>query len=226
MIQSLSDALLGGLSGDSRMTDGIAPLRDIALLRGNKDSFMHKSKWYDNFIKDHLVKIQERGGTEAELAEQVLLIKENLWETAHKLEAGRLKEDDLKRMYQLFAGKGLKMSWLRRFARWGLSWHFNPAKKLFTFTGVEEQMRSVYSKFQKGSIDKNKRNKEIEELNEKYKKLRDEYSEALNIPIDYQEGAEFDEILPRITTSLKKQSEKLFKGVKEKKENIFEDLVN
>ena len=92
--------------------------------------------------------------------------------------------------------------------------------------GVEEQMRSVYSKFQKGSIDKNKRNKEIEELNEKYKKLRDEYSEALNIPIDYQEGAEFDEILPRITTSLKKQSEKLFKGVKEKKENIFEDLVN
>ena len=141
LIQSLSDALLGGLSGDSRMTDGIAPLRDIALLRGNKDSFMHKSKWYDNFIKDHLVKIQERGGTEAELAEQVLLIKENLWETAHKLEAGRLKEDDLKRMYQLFAGKGLKMSWLRRFARWGLSWHFNPAKKLFTFTGVEEQMR-------------------------------------------------------------------------------------
>ena len=92
--------------------------------------------------------------------------------------------------------------------------------------GVEEQMRSVYSKFQKGSIDKNKRNKEIEELNEKYKKLRDEYSEALNIPIDYQEGAEFDEILPRITTSLKKQSEKLFKGVKQKEENIFEDLVN
>ena len=66
-------------------------------------------------------------------------------------------------------------------------------------------------------------------ISEKYKKLRDEYSEALNIPIDYQEGAEFDEILPRITTSLKKQSEKLFKGVKEKrekKENIFEDLVN
>ena len=92
--------------------------------------------------------------------------------------------------------------------------------------GVEEQMRSVYSKFQKGSIDKNKRNKEIEKLNEKYKKLRDEYSEALNIPIDYQEGAEFDEILPRITTSLKKQSEKLFKGVKQKEENIFEDLVN
>jgi len=92
--------------------------------------------------------------------------------------------------------------------------------------GVEEQMRSVYSKFQKGSIDKNKRNKEIEKLNKKYKKLRDEYSEALNIPIDYQEGAEFDEILPRITTSLKKQSEKLFKGVKQKEENIFEDLVN
>jgi len=92
--------------------------------------------------------------------------------------------------------------------------------------GVEEQMRSVYSKFQKGSIDKNKRNKEIEKLNKKYKKLRDKYSEALNIPIDYQEGAEFDEILPRITTSLKKQSEKLFKGVKQKEENIFEDLVN
>jgi len=76
--------------------------------------------------------------------------------------------------------------------------------------GVQEQIRGVYAKFRRGSIDEEKRNKELTELNKKFKKLNDEYSEALNMEINYQEGAELSDVVPRIVTAIKGQTEKLF----------------
>ena len=76
--------------------------------------------------------------------------------------------------------------------------------------GVQEQIRGVYAKFRSGSIDEEKKFKELEELNKKFRKLNDEYSEALNMEINYQEGAELSEVIPRIVTAVKGQTEKLF----------------
>tara|TARA_R100000697_G_scaffold2279_2_gene5330 strand:+ start:3375 stop:3638 length:264 start_codon:yes stop_codon:yes gene_type:complete len=76
--------------------------------------------------------------------------------------------------------------------------------------GIRDQIRSVYSKFSKGAINEEKRNKKLEELNNKFKTLSNKYSKALNMEINYQEGAEISEIIPRITSALKEQTQKLF----------------
>ena len=76
--------------------------------------------------------------------------------------------------------------------------------------GIREQIRGVYSKFDKGSINEDKKNKELEELNKKFEKLSEEYSEALNMEINYQEGAKLSEVVPRITSAIKKQTQELF----------------
>jgi len=76
--------------------------------------------------------------------------------------------------------------------------------------GIREQVRGVYNKFNKGSINEIKRDKELVKLNKKFEKLSEEYSEALNMEINYQEGAKFSEVVPRITSAIKGQTEKLF----------------
>ena len=76
--------------------------------------------------------------------------------------------------------------------------------------GVQEQIRGVYSQFSKGAIDLEKRNKKLTKLNKKFRKLNDEYSEALNMEINYQEGAEISEVIPRIVSAIKGQTEELF----------------
>ena len=68
----------------------------------------------------------------------------------------------------------------------------------------------MYAKFRKGSIDEEKKFKELTKLNKKFKKLNEAYTEALNMEINYQEGAEISEVIPRIVTSIKGQTEKLF----------------
>ena len=68
----------------------------------------------------------------------------------------------------------------------------------------------MYSQFSKGAIDLEKRNKKLTKLNKKFRKLNDEYSEALNMEINYQEGAKLSEVVPRITSAIKGQTEKLF----------------
>ena len=55
-----------------------------------------------------------------------------------------------------------------------------------------------------------KRYKKLTTLNKKFKKLSDTYSEALNMDINYQEGAELSEVVPRIVGAVKKQTEKIF----------------
>jgi len=76
--------------------------------------------------------------------------------------------------------------------------------------GIEEQIRAVYSDFNRGAINEEKRNKKLTTLNKKFKKLSDTYSEALNMDINYQEGAELSEVVPRIVGAVKKQTEKIF----------------
>ena len=76
--------------------------------------------------------------------------------------------------------------------------------------GIEEQIRAVYSDFNRGAIDEEKRDKKLTTLNKKFKKLSDTYSEALNMDINYQEGAELSEVVPRIVGAVKKQTEKIF----------------
>ncbi len=61
-----------------------------------------------------------------------------------------------------------------------------------------------------GSIDEAKRDKELAELNKKFERLSEEYSEALNMEINYQEGAKLCEVVPRITSAITGQTEKLF----------------
>ena len=68
----------------------------------------------------------------------------------------------------------------------------------------------MYSEFNKGKIDLEKRNKKLTKLNKKFRKLNDEYSEALNMEINYQEGAEISEVIPRIVSAIKGQTEELF----------------
>jgi hypothetical protein len=76
--------------------------------------------------------------------------------------------------------------------------------------GVQEQIRGVYAKFRKGSIDEEKRDKQLSVLNKKFKKLNETYSEALNMEINYQEGAEISEVIPRIVSAIKGQTQELF----------------
>ena len=76
--------------------------------------------------------------------------------------------------------------------------------------GIQDQIRAVYSKFSKGTINQEKRDKELAELNDKFKTLSNTYSKALNMEINYQEGAEISEIIPRIVGAVKEQTQKLF----------------
>jgi hypothetical protein len=76
--------------------------------------------------------------------------------------------------------------------------------------GVEDQMRIIYSKYNRGSISLEERNTELAKLDEKYKKLSDKYSKALNIPVDYQEGVPLSEYIPTITSAIKQQTENIF----------------
>jgi len=76
--------------------------------------------------------------------------------------------------------------------------------------GVQDQMRAIYSQYSKGSISLDKRNSKLAELDEKYKKLSDTYSKALNVPVNYQEGVPLSEYIPTITESIKTQTQELF----------------
>jgi len=76
--------------------------------------------------------------------------------------------------------------------------------------GIRDQIRAVYSKHSKGAINEEKKDKQLAELNAKFKTLSNTYSKALNMEINYQEGAEISEIIPRITSAIKEQTEKLF----------------
>tara|TARA_A100000172_G_C2960839_1_gene82426 strand:- start:29 stop:565 length:537 start_codon:yes stop_codon:yes gene_type:complete len=76
--------------------------------------------------------------------------------------------------------------------------------------GVEEQMRAVYNDYSRGSISLKKRNDELAELDKKYRKLSDKFSEDMGVPVDYQEGVPLSKIIPTITSALKKQTQELF----------------
>jgi len=76
--------------------------------------------------------------------------------------------------------------------------------------GLEEQMRTIYNNYSVGKIDLEKRNKLLAEIDEKYRKISDRFSEDMNIPIDYQEGVPLSEMIPTITSTLKEQTQELF----------------
>ena len=76
--------------------------------------------------------------------------------------------------------------------------------------GVEDQMRAVYNNYSKGSINLEKRNNKLAELDEKYRKLSNKFSEDMGVPVDYQKGAKLSEVIPRITGAIKEQTENIF----------------
>jgi hypothetical protein len=76
--------------------------------------------------------------------------------------------------------------------------------------GVEDQMRAVYNNYSKGSISLEKRNNKLAELDEKYRKLSNKFSEDMGVPVDYQKGAKLSEVIPRITGAIKEQTENIF----------------
>ena len=76
--------------------------------------------------------------------------------------------------------------------------------------GIQEQIRAVYADFNRGAIDEEKRDKKLTTLNKKFEKLSNTYSEALNMDINYQEGATLSEVVPRIVGADKEQTEKIF----------------
>jgi len=76
--------------------------------------------------------------------------------------------------------------------------------------GLEEQMRAVYNQYSIGKIDLEKRNKLLAELDVKYKKISKRFSEDINVPVDFQEGAALSEVVPRIVGAVKEQTENIF----------------
>ena len=76
--------------------------------------------------------------------------------------------------------------------------------------GVEDQMRAVYNNYSRGSISLEKRNDQLAELDKKYRKLSDKFSEDVGVPVDYQEGVPLSEMIPTITGAIKKQTQELF----------------
>ena len=83
--------------------------------------------------------------------------------------------------------------------------------------GLEEQMRTIYNNYSVGKIDLEKRNKLLAEIDEKYRKISDRFSEDMNVPVDYQEGAKLSEVVPRITSAIKER----VSGIKEQTDKIF-----
>jgi len=84
--------------------------------------------------------------------------------------------------------------------------------------GLEEQMRTIYNNYSVGKIDLEKRNKLLAEIDEKYRKVSKRFSEDMNVPVDYQEGAKLSEVVPRITSAIKER----VSGIKEQTEKIFD----
>jgi hypothetical protein len=76
--------------------------------------------------------------------------------------------------------------------------------------GIEDQMRAVYNNYSRGSINLEKRNNKLAELDEKYRKLSNKFSEDMGVPVDYQKGAKLSEVIPRITGAITQQTEELF----------------
>ncbi len=141
LIQSLSDALLGGLSADSRWSDGMAPIKDMVLLKGNKVKFLNSNTMYKDLLIKNLASVQGIDETSVN-AEQVKLLLTDMWEIAHDLKKGDLSEKRIKALMKKFADNGLAMNHLNKYARWGLTYMPGPLKKVMTFTGVEAQMRT------------------------------------------------------------------------------------
>jgi len=63
-----------------------------------------------------------------------------------------------------------------------------------------------------------KRNKLLAEIDEKYRKISKRFSEDMNVPVDYQEGAKLSEVVPRITSAIKEK----VSGIKEQTNKIFD----
>ena len=76
--------------------------------------------------------------------------------------------------------------------------------------GIQEKIRIEANKFNKGQITQLEYNERVNDLNETYTKIRNKFIEDVNIPVDYQEGAELSEVIPRITGAIKEQTEGLF----------------
>ena len=73
-----------------------------------------------------------------------------------------------------------------------------------------KKIRIEANKFNKGQITQLEYNKKVNELNEQYNKIRVKFIEDVNVPVDYQEGAELSEVIPRITGAIKEQTENIF----------------
>ena len=76
--------------------------------------------------------------------------------------------------------------------------------------GIQEKIRIEANKFNKGQITQLEYNERVNELNETYTKIRNKFIEDVNVPVDYQEGAELSEVIPRIAGAVKEQTEKIF----------------
>ncbi len=76
--------------------------------------------------------------------------------------------------------------------------------------GIQEKIRIEANKFSKGQITQLEYNERVNELNETYSKIRNKFIEDVNVPVDYQEGAELSEVIPRITGAIKEQTENIF----------------
>ena len=72
------------------------------------------------------------------------------------------------------------------------------------------KIRIEANKFNKGQISQSEYNKKVNELNDKYRKIRSKFIEDVNVKVDYQEGAELSEVIPRITGAIKEQTENIF----------------
>ena len=88
--------------------------------------------------------------------------------------------------------------------------------------GLEEQMRTIYNNYSVGKIDLEKRNKLLAEIDEKYRKISKRFSEDMNVPVDYQEGAKLSEVVPRITSAIKEGVSDIKSDIKEQTDKIFD----
>jgi len=76
--------------------------------------------------------------------------------------------------------------------------------------GIQEKIRIEANKVASGKITELDYNRNVNELNKEYTKIRNKFIADVNVPIDYQEGVELSEMIPTVTSAIKKQTQELF----------------
>ena len=147
-IQTLSDVFLGGLETQLTFTDGFHTTKDFILLKTANLSGWLNSKNIESWLI-RLIKTREGDKTEI-TKENLLHIKEGVFELVHGVADGTLTDEQLQALYgklSRIAGK----QYIRWYAQWGMGAFglgdtipgLKGAKQYLSMTEGEKEMRTI-----------------------------------------------------------------------------------